>query len=134
MTPPPFYDYFEQNQDELIDGIHPSGQGYRSMASLWFEALTQPVANDDTAYTDEDMLVVIDVVDNDTDPDGYIDVTTVVVVTDPANGYVSVNYDGTVDYTPDSGFTGPDTFTYTVDDDEGNTSNEATVTVTINSV
>jgi hypothetical protein len=39
--------------------------------------------------------------------------------------------DGTVTYTPDAEYAGDDSFTYTVDDDEGATSNEATVTVDI---
>jgi len=36
-----------------------------------------------------------------------------------------------VTYTPDTGFSGTDSFTYTVDDNEGATSNRATVTVTV---
>ena len=90
------------------------------------------MANDDTATTDEETPVNINVVANDTDPDGAIDPATVFIVTGPDYGTAYANADGTVDYTPDAGFTGPDTFTYTVDDDEGNTSNEATVNVTVN--
>ena len=128
---PGMYTYFKNNPDELIDGLHPSGQGYQSMANLWFMAITQPVADDDTATTDEETLVNINVVANDSDPDGTIDETTVFIVTGPDYGTAIANADGTVDYTPDAGFTGSDSFTYTVDDDEGNTSNEATVTVTV---
>jgi LPXTG-motif cell wall-anchored protein len=51
----------------------------------------------------------------------------------PANGAVSVNPDGTIDYTPDPDFSGTDTFTYTVCDVAGNCST-ATVTVTVNEV
>ncbi len=49
-----------------------------------------PVANDDTTGTSEDTPVTIDVTANDTDPDGVIDPTTVVVVSAPASGSTSV--------------------------------------------
>ena len=39
-------------------------------------------------------------------------------VTEPENGYAAVRPDGTVRYTPAAGFTGTDTFDYTVSDGE----------------
>ncbi|MDX3073472.1 esterase-like activity of phytase family protein [Streptomyces sp. MI02-7b] len=42
--------------------------------------------------------------------------TAVVRHTDPANGKVTVDADGTFTYTPNSGFTGTDTFTYSTTD------------------
>ena len=41
ITPPPFYAYFQTHLGELADGLHPNGTGYRSMADLWFDALTK---------------------------------------------------------------------------------------------
>jgi hypothetical protein len=41
---------------------------------------------------------------------------TLVAHTNPAHGVLSVNPDGTFSYTPQAGFTGTDTFTYTVSD------------------
>jgi lysophospholipase L1-like esterase len=41
VTPPPFYTYFQTHQNELDDGTHPNGTGYQSMATLWFNALTE---------------------------------------------------------------------------------------------
>jgi lysophospholipase L1-like esterase len=42
ITPPDFYSYFAAHyQTEYSDNIHPNGIGYQSMASLWFQALTQ---------------------------------------------------------------------------------------------
>lgn len=90
-----------------------------------------PVANDDSATTDEDTPVTIDVLANDTDGDGSVDPCTVVVTTAPNNGEAVVNGDGTIIYTPDTGFIGMDTFTYTVDDNESVTSNQASVTIYI---
>ncbi|RMB56458.1 tandem-95 repeat protein, partial [Dokdonia sinensis] len=86
-----------------------------------------PDAEDDTATTDEDTPVDISVLDND---DLGTEPTTITDVTDPANGTVTINGDGTVTYTPDADFSGTDTFEYTITDDNGNTST-ATVDVTI---
>jgi hypothetical protein len=55
-------------------------------------------------------------------------------VTPPVNGTAIPNGDGRVTYTPAAGFTGVDTFKYTVADSQGAVSNQATVTVTINAV
>lgn len=87
-----------------------------------------PVANDDTADTDEDIPVDIPVLDNDSDIDG--DELSVGSVSDPANGTATINQDGTVKYTPDPDFNGEDTFTYTACDADG-LCDEATVTVII---
>lgn len=90
-----------------------------------------PVANNDTATTNEDMVVVIPVLNNDTDADG--DALTVTTVTTPGHGTVTINTDGTVTYKPDTNFNGTDRFDYTISDGNGGTST-ATVTVTIVSV
>jgi len=42
-----------------------------------------------------------------------------------------VNNDGTVTYTPNPDYQGPDSFTYTVEDDDGAVSNEASVNLTV---
>ena len=93
-----------------------------------------PAANDDTDTTSEDTPVTINVVGNDTDADGTINPATVVIVNNPVNGTAVHNGDGTVTYSPYTGYTGVDKFTYTVKDDLGATSNEAAVTVTVNGV
>ena len=95
---------------------------------------TPPVANNDRANTDENIAVIINVVTNDTDTDGTIDITTVMIETRPSHGTVGVNGDGTVTYTPDPGFFGPDSFTYTAKDNAGARSNAATVTVKVQEV
>ena len=86
-----------------------------------------PVAVDDSATTDEDVEIDIDVLDNDTDVDG--DPITVESFTQPANGTVTENLDGTLKYVPDSDFNGTDSFTYTI-----NGGDTATVTVTVDPV
>jgi VCBS repeat-containing protein len=86
-----------------------------------------PVAVDDTATTSENTAVTVDVLNNDSDPDG--DALTVGSVTQGTHGSVINNGDD-VTYTPDSGFSGTDSFTYTVSDGKGGT-DTATVTVTV---
>ncbi|MGH2558896.1 MAG: Ig-like domain-containing protein, partial [Thermomicrobiales bacterium] len=76
----------------------------------------EPIAVDDAATTEEETPVDIDVLANDAGEG--IEVTD---VTDPANGAVVDNGDGTVTYTPEDGFTGVDTFTYEITDDDGDT-------------
>lgn len=86
-----------------------------------------PVAENDTAAAARNGDgVFIDVLANDADPDG--DALTVVSVGQPASGSV-VNNGDFVTYTPDGGFQGEDSFSYTVSD--GTDSATATVTVTV---
>jgi hypothetical protein len=90
-----------------------------------------PDAVNDTATTDEDTPTNIDVKANDTDVDQG-DTLTITNVTDPAHGSAEV-VDGKVNYTPDDDYNGPDSFTYTVSDGNGETAT-ATVNVTVTPV
>lgn len=75
---------------------------------------------------------VLDVLANDRDPDGSLDLASIRIVKAPSNGgTVSVNTNGTVSYTPKRRYRGSETFGYTVKDKLGATSNTAIVTVTI---
>ena len=97
------------------------------------ESNEPPVANDDTRSTGEDSPVTMDLAANDTDPDGNLDPTTVTVLSGPSNGSVVNNGDGTVTYTPDSDYSGTDSFTYEVCDTDG-LCDAATATVTVSAV
>jgi len=90
-----------------------------------------PLAADDMVATDQDVPILIDVITNDIDVDGSIDPGSLVVTADPENGFVEPHVDGSITYTPDAEFTGTDTFSYTVADNEGAVSDAATVTVTV---
>ncbi len=83
-----------------------------------------PVTQDDTAETAIGTDVVIDVLSNDSDPDG--DDFGLYGVPGAEHGWVEVNDDGTITYHPNPGFEGTDTITYTVRD-----SNDATATGTV---
>lgn len=87
-----------------------------------------PVAGPDSGTTGFETPVTIDVLANDSDVDG--DTLTVASATPGTNGSTTVNADGTVTYTPDAGFSGSDTFDYTVEDGNGGSAT-STVTVTV---
>ena len=93
-----------------------------------------PTANDDTATTNEDTSVVIDLAVNDSDADDGLDLSSLSIISGPTNGSLVVNPDGTVDYTHDGSETISDSFTYTIDDNSGTSSNVATVNLTINQI
>jgi subtilisin len=88
-----------------------------------------PVATDDTATTNEDVPVSIPVLANDTDQDG--DSLSVSSVGSPANGSALLDPSGTaIGYTPAAGFSGVDSFAYTLSDGAGG-SDVAVVTITV---
>ncbi len=79
-----------------------------------------PLAEADTATTNEDTPVLVDVLANDTDIDG--DTLRIASVARPGNGTAVVdNETGQIRYTPNADFNGEDTFTYTVSDGAGGT-------------
>src|SRR5262245_57245923 len=88
-----------------------------------------PVANEDSASTNEDTPVTVAVLANDADVEG--DSFTVTNVTQGANGSVQINADGTITYTPNANFFGTDSFMYTVNDGQPTGSASATVTVSV---
>ena len=90
-----------------------------------------PVAEDNDVTTTTGKPVVVDVLGNDTDLDGDLDPTSVSIIAGPSHGTVDVDPDtGEVTYSPDSSYTGTDSFTYKVCDVDGNC-DTATVTAKI---
>ncbi len=88
-----------------------------------------PVAGNDSATTQADTPIVINVLSNDSDPDG--DPINLSGVSEAASGTVSSNANGTLTYTPKAGFSGNDSFSYSISDGKGG-SNTATVGVVVN--
>ncbi len=91
-----------------------------------------PAASADRDETTEREATATAVLANDTDADGGLDASTVQVRRTAAHGTVRVDEStGEVTYTPEPGFTGTDEYTYTVADQDGWTSGETTVTITV---
>ncbi len=90
-----------------------------------------PVAESDTSQTSDEESVTTDVLANDSDPDGSLDESSVQVESGPSDGTTTVNNDGKITYAPDAGFSGTDSYTYTVADNDGARSSKATVTINV---
>ncbi|MHC5058785.1 MAG: cadherin-like domain-containing protein, partial [Planctomycetota bacterium] len=88
-----------------------------------------PTARDDAVFTALETPVNFDVLANDADPEGRPLVVT--VLTPPAGGTLVEESDGTFTYTPAASFTGFESFTYEVTDDQGLT-DTATATIVVN--
>ncbi len=84
-----------------------------------------PTLGKDNAVVNEDSLIVISVLANDSDPDG--DALTVTTVSSPSHGVAFISENNTVTYTPVANYFGSDSFLYTATDGRG-----ATVTQRIN--
>jgi hypothetical protein len=93
-----------------------------------------PIAvNDDDCNTTCGLSSVINVISNDI-ANGVFNLSSLMIVDQPNNGTAMVNstpYNGTITYTPNSGFSGTDTFTYKIANTYGLFSNVATVTIQV---
>jgi VCBS repeat-containing protein len=92
-----------------------------------------PVATDDSYSTALDTTLTVDAASgllaNDSDVDG--DGLAVTLADSPSHGTLSLQSNGAFAYTPEDGYQGTDTFTYTTTDGSL-TSAEATVTIAVN--
>jgi YD repeat-containing protein len=89
-----------------------------------------PTAVNDTKVTTEEVALTFNPLTNDTDPDS--DALTISAATNGTHGSVTIGSGATsLTYSPDLGYTGSDSFTYTIDDGNGHTAT-ATVSMTVN--
>ncbi len=90
---------------------------------------TGPNAVDDAITVDfNSFATVVDVLANDSDPES--DPLTITAVSTPTHGSAAITSGG-ISYTPMTGYSGPDSFTYTITDGRGGSAT-ATVSVTVN--
>lgn len=100
-----------------------------------------PTANNDAVNANENTAVVFKVTTNDTDTDGTIDVSTIDLNTTTtgtqssnttAQGLFEADAFGDVTFTPAPNYNGTATLNYTVKDNDGASSNIATIIVSVN--
>ncbi|MEM1003730.1 MAG: tandem-95 repeat protein [Pseudomonadota bacterium] len=131
------------NLEHPLDGKIQDLQVFTSPLSLTeiialFGEVTQGDPAFDVPQTSGDLLataidgpleisIADDLLINDTDPDG--DDLSFVGISDPANGTLVDNGDGTLTYTPGAGFEGNDGFQYSVSD--GTTTQTANVVISV---
>jgi hypothetical protein len=97
------------------------------------EVTTAPTAGDDTATVNAGATSTINVAANDVAAAGTtLNLGSIVITTQPTNGTVTVNNDGTVTYTNTNVVAVSDSFQYTIANNLGQPSNVATVAITIN--
>jgi hypothetical protein len=110
-----------------------AASGHQSLGLKADLVENQPPSAANDAYTAEEGVALSvaapGVLGNDSDPDG--DPIIAIWDSGPSHGTLGyLNADGSFEYTPATGFTGTDTFTYTAFDGEYD-SNVATVTITV---
>lgn len=108
-------------------------EGATAQGSVEVTVNTPPDARNDVASETAGATIHIFVLVNDMDADG--DSLTLAAAPSPSDkgGVVSINDDGTVSYTAAGGFSGEDSFTYTVNDGYGG-SDTAQVKVAVSTV
>lgn len=90
-----------------------------------------PTADDQSVSTDEDTATTITMVASD--PDLPANTLTYSIVDGPAHGTLSAISGNQVTYTPSADYNGADSFTFKVNDGNGD-SNVATVSITVNAI
>lgn len=90
-----------------------------------------PVANPDVATTYQNVPVTIDVLANDTDPDGNSAIQGIIIVTPPMHGTATITPENKILYTPNLSYNGDDYILYKCYDDWKENSNNALVSITI---
>ncbi len=112
---------------QTFDGI-----SYSDPVAVDLDVLnTNPVAANDSYSTAVNQPLTVTapgVLGNDSDADA--DALTAVLVSGPTSGTLTLNSNGSFTYTPNTGFSGTDSFTYQAFDGAGY-SNTATVTITV---
>lgn len=73
-----------------------------------------PLAQNDTFTFAKNLSVILPILSNDSDPDG--DPLTLALLLGPQNGTATINASNQVNYTPDAGYIGLDSFTYIICD------------------
>jgi hypothetical protein len=108
LLPGSTYEFRVMARDAFLNTTAPSASAFATTPDN-----QAPIAVNDSASTDMDHPVTLSVLDNDSDPEG--DALTIIDVTQGFNG--SVTHTGSsLDYLPNPGFTGIDSFGYTIDD------------------
>ena len=102
--------FFKYRVTEIATGLWDTATVF-----VKFSAVNNPPAVvNDVAATIINEPVTINVLNNDADIDGELQIPTIVVA--PANGSVVINADKSITYTPYNGFVGTNVFTYRICD------------------
>ncbi len=121
----PFVSFTEEDQFRYTVRDDLGAESLQALVTI--SANTSPTAVDDARGTFLDEAVDIDVAANDFDLDGTLDLNSIEIVRAPLRGEAIPQDGGIVQYVPEPGFLGRDSFEYRIFDNEGRASNVATV-------
>jgi hypothetical protein len=93
--------------------------------------IQNPIATNDVATVALGSNITLNVAANDSALTGSLNLGSIAIVQQPTRGSIVVNGDGTVTYTNNGVTAASDSFRYTIQDDSGNISNAALVTITL---
>ena len=114
----------------VVEGTN-GGTGGPYTLQLFAPAAQAPLPRPDSATTSREFgAITIDVLANDRDPDGDVRQATLQVAS-AGRGTAAVTTDRKIRYTPPTNFTGIDTFTYTVADQQKLVSAQTSVAVMV---
>jgi hypothetical protein len=94
--------------------------------------MDNPVAVNDSINVMMDVTTNLLVMSNDTDADNPYQIQTLTLtgISSPTNGTAAI-LGNQIQYTPNSGYFGPDSIDYVIEDQNGNISNTGTVSITV---
>ena len=122
--------YAHSGNYDIIHTVY-DATGRFSLAQRDVLANTPPIAVNDSATTRLNTAVTINVLANDSDPDGdAIALTDDPIISPPVHGSALPVDASRIKYTPNTGYVGPDQFTYEIIDEHG-ASAYAVVTITV---
>lgn len=96
----------------------------------FYVLMAHPVARNDT-ISSAGHRIIIPILDNDTAPCTSFDLATLAVVKEPSKGKAEIDVQGQIVYTPNTSFSEADSFSYSITDQEGNTTNIAKVYINV---
>ncbi len=117
--------------DYSVNSNNNSGNNTATVSLTVNSVNDAPVASNDTVSTDRNTSFELDVLQNDSDVDDDTADLSIAIIDGTNNGSIAIVSGGLVSYTPQTSFSGADSFTYQITDLNGATSNIATVSITV---
>jgi uncharacterized delta-60 repeat protein len=104
---------------------------FSNAATVQLRINSAPNTNPDSLVAKKTITTVLDVLRNDSNPDGTLDPASLVIVSGSEMADVVVQADGTIRFTPQASFLGTTQFRYVVSDNDGRPSVPTDVTVLV---
>ena len=99
--------------------VYDNDDAESNTATITLEIQPGPVGQTDLATTQSGVPVTFDILANDQPVDAPFDPATISILQGPIGGAITLNGNGSVTYTPSGTFSGQDSFSYDVADDNG---------------